>query len=374
MSAAPTANPQPSLVIPRRLPLAEEVNRVLRERLEAGFWTEFLPGEHQLCAELRVSRMTLRAALHQLSAEGWLEKGGHGRRHRVLTPGDRRGGRNSPGAARAREVRMLSLLPAERIVGVTQTALVHLQAALEAKGYTWQFVHLTLPAGRRGLEELERMTAMPTVAGWVLFCASEEMQRWFAERRLKCIVLGGCFPGVPLLNVEFDARAIGRHAGNEFLRRGHTRLAIVRPSLLLAGDTECAAGLREAASRPERPAEVLDLVYEPTVEGIRQTMERALSRPHPPTAFLVAQPNFVWPVMGCLHLAGRRIPRDAAVISRGDDLFLKTAIPTVACYHHDGARLGDSAARLSVSLLRPSSHPPASKRLIPEFIGGESLG
>lgn len=374
MTAVPTANPQPSLIIPRRPPLAEEVALVLRERLRAGFWTGFLPGEHQLCAELRVSRMTLRAALQQLAAEGWLERGGHGRRHRVLKPGSSRGGRQAARTAKAREVRMLSLLPAERIVGVMQTAMAHLGAALEAKGYTWHLVHLTLPTGRRGVEELARITAMPTVAGWILYCASEEMQRWFAERRLTCIVLGGCFSGVPLLNVEFDARAIGRHAGNEFLRRGHARLAIVRPSLLLAGDMECAAGLREAASRPERPAEVLDLVYEPTVEGIRQTMERALGRPHPPTAFLVAQPNFVWPVMGCLYLAGRRIPRDAAVISRADDLFLKTAIPTVACYHHDGARLGNTAARLLLSLLSPSSHPPASKRLIPEFIGGESLG
>lgn len=269
---------------------------------------------------------------------------------------------------------MLSLLPVERIVGVMQTAMGYLRSAIEAKGFAWQFVHTALPTGRRGAETLARITSIPTTAGWVLYCASEETQRWFATRGLPCVVLGGCFPGVPLLNVEFDARAIGRHAGNEFIRRGHTRLAIVRPSLLLAGDEDCAAGLREAVGRAQRPAEVLYLAYEPTVEGIRQTMERTLTRPYPPTAFLVAQPNFVWPVMGCLQRAGRRIPRDAAVISRADDLFLRTAIPTVACYLHDGARLGGTAGRLLLSLLKPSSYPLTNRRLIPEFVGGESLG
>ncbi|MFM1768174.1 MAG: hypothetical protein RJA22_703 [Verrucomicrobiota bacterium] len=362
---------KPSL--PLRRSLVDEVARVLREQVSGGRWADVLPGEHALCAELGVSRMTLRGALQQLARQGWLALGGHGRRHRVAETA--RLQRPAGGAwGPPNQIRLLSGLPRDRVVGVMQAALNRLQADLDREGYPLQFSLLHLPPGPRGLADLQTMAAEPGVAGWVLYCASEPVQRWFAQQRLPCLVLGACFPGVRLPSVEFDARAIGRHAAHEFLRRGHTRIALVRPSVVLAGDAQCAAGLREGVARHPGGAEVIDLPYDPTPAGIRRAMDRTLARPGAPTAFLVAQPNFVWPVLGCLQRAGRRVPAEAAVLSRGDDLFLETSVPEVARYRHDGVRLGAAAARALLSLLKSARPRRRSGLLMPEFLPGETLG
>lgn len=55
--------------IPHRFSLVAETVRVLRDGLSSGRWTGYFPGEHELCAELRVSRMTLRVAIEQLARE-----------------------------------------------------------------------------------------------------------------------------------------------------------------------------------------------------------------------------------------------------------------------------------------------------------------
>ncbi len=360
----------PSVKTPRpiRKSLVDEVARVLREQIADARWEEFLPGEHQLCAELHVSRMTLRAALGQLAHQRWLVKGGHGRRHRIT---HRASASTSP---RDTEVRILSLIPADRIVGVMQTAMTQFRMQLEAAGYKYRFHSVRLPPGRRAESELARIVAQPSVGCWVLYCASEPMQRWFAEKRLPCVVLGATFPEVRLPSVEFDARAIARHAAHEFLRRGHTRIALVRPTLVLAGDMQCAAGLKEGMRQHPGASELVDLSYEPTPEGIRRVMKRALGGRQPPTAFFVAQPNFVWPVVGCLWQSGRRVPQDAAVISRGDDLFIETSVPSVARYEHDGVKLGATAARLVLSVAQSASQNTRSRKLMPVFVPGETLG
>jgi DNA-binding LacI/PurR family transcriptional regulator len=128
------------------------------------------------------------------------------------------------------------------------------------------------------------------------------------------LVLGGRFPGVRARGFEFSSGAVGRHAGLEFLRRGHPRIAIIRPTMAFAGDAQCGEGLREAVRQHASGAEVVDGEQERILAGIRKVMERLLARAHPPTAFFVPRPNFVWPVIGCLRLAGRAISGDAAVM------------------------------------------------------------
>src|SRR5579859_6126 len=73
---------------PQRLSLVSQTTVALREHLVSGEAGTTLPGERELCERLGVSRMTLRAALAKLEAEGWIQ-GGQGRR-RVVCPGGRR--------------------------------------------------------------------------------------------------------------------------------------------------------------------------------------------------------------------------------------------------------------------------------------------
>jgi DNA-binding LacI/PurR family transcriptional regulator len=353
--------------MPQRSSLVDQVAASIREAVEEGKWLEELPGEHDLCAQLQVSRMTLRGALDILESQRWIQRGGSGKRTRILSiPAE------AP-RSRGTEVRMVSGLPLSQIVGVTRDAINEVHAALEAAGFTFRFEYRAGLATATGEAAFRRLTSAQTVAGWMPVWASADLlQRFAAASGLPAMTLGTPPVNSRLLTVEYDTAGIGRHAGLQFLRRGHRHLAFVRPDNDFPGDLSVEAGMMAAAAT--RGGRVTTLTYSAAANDLRQRMEEVLKRTDVPTAWCVAQPNSVWPVINVLLLAGRRIPQDAAVISRGDDLFLETAVPSIARYHLDGRLLGRTASRLMLQLLRQPGARPRRRKLTPDFLPGESLG
>lgn len=71
------ANERLPLLERSRMPLYLLLETLLRKRLEVGEWRvgDQIPTIEQLCAEYRVSRVTLRAALAQLEREGLISRG-----------------------------------------------------------------------------------------------------------------------------------------------------------------------------------------------------------------------------------------------------------------------------------------------------------
>ena len=66
-------------LLPRRNSLLNDCIRVLRARIEAGEWVEWLPGERRLAEVLNVGRDTIRLTLAELAAQGTIEAGTAGR-------------------------------------------------------------------------------------------------------------------------------------------------------------------------------------------------------------------------------------------------------------------------------------------------------
>ena len=71
--------------VPRRVSLAAQTASILRDEIKSGRWQQWLPGEHDLCARLHVSRVTVRSALRRLEQEGWL-RASQGRRRDIAVP------------------------------------------------------------------------------------------------------------------------------------------------------------------------------------------------------------------------------------------------------------------------------------------------
>lgn len=357
-------SPHDLSVLPHRQTLAESAAQVLLAQLDSGRWTEFLPGERELCEEFQISRPTLRQALRVLEREGRVEVA-QGRRRRIIA----RRGRRIP-VARQKVIGLLSPLTLKALPPFVLFWIDEVRSNLTKVGYRLEF-HASGRAGTASHPDhaLEQVVYTAPASLWILLLSTPAMQQWFRERNLPCLVAGSCAPEMPLPSVDIDYRAASHHAVGVFRRRGHQRLALVVPASGAGGDAESEAGLCAAAA--EGPPPVI-LRHDGTRAGIVRSVEEALRMSMPPTGFLVARSAHVLTVLTLLMRGGRRLPDEAAVISRDDDYFLEFVTPQVARYSSDAARFSRQLFQMILQMVRfgPTTGRPV--RLIPTFIPGET--
>src|SRR6185295_15986854 len=96
---------------------------------------------------------------------------------------------------------------------------------------------------RRPERALEEVTARIPVATWLLILSARPTLEWFVRRGLRCLVCGTGIDGIALPSVDADHHAAARHAGALLVRKGHRRIALVRPDEYAGGDDESERGL-----------------------------------------------------------------------------------------------------------------------------------
>jgi DNA-binding LacI/PurR family transcriptional regulator len=115
------------------------------------------------------------------------------------------------------------------------------------------------------------------------------------------------------------------------------------------------------------------LRHDSTAAHLCTLLDDCLRAPNPPTAFLVGGVPQVLTVMMHLMRRGRRIPKDAAVLSRDNDPILDAASPTVARYAIEPAQFASRIALAVRQLTETNTVPVRAMRLMPTFVPGESL-
>jgi len=353
------------LVLPHRQTLAESAAQVLLAQLDSGRWTEFLPGERELCEEFQISRPTLRQALKVLERERRVEVA-QGRRRRIIA----RRGRRIP-AARQKVIGLLSPVTLKALPPFVLFWIDEVRSNLAKVGYRLEY-HASGRAGTAGHSHrsLEQVVYTAPASLWILLLSTPASQQWFRERNLPCLVAGSCAPGLPLPSVDIDHRAACHHAVGVFRRRGHERLALVIPASGTSGDAESEAGLCGGAA--DGPPPVV-LRHDGTRAGIIRLLEGALRWAKPPTGFLVARSAHVLTVLTLLLQQRRRLPGDVAVISRDDDYFLDFVTPRVARYSSDPARFARQLFQMILQMVRLGPTAGRPVRLIPNFSPGETV-
>jgi DNA-binding LacI/PurR family transcriptional regulator len=175
--------------------------------------------------------------------------------------------------------------------------------------------------------------------------------------------------------VDFDYRAVCRHAAGQFLQRGHRRIVLFLQATGAAGDQESEAGFLEAF-RTKAGAAATPIVcqHDGTPASIRQRLETLLGQPPAPTAFLVGRSMPALMVASELTRRGWHLPRDASVIARDSDHFLEFFSPALARYLADPEVHARRLARLVIQLARGAAQRPRQIRIMPEFLHGKSLG
>jgi len=355
------------LRLPKRLSLVAQTVAILKEHVASTAGNDQLPSERELCAQLGVSRMTLRAALARLADEG-LIKGGKGRRHRISAAGIARHFTTS------RNVVILSPVP---LPGVDPRVLFWIDELRETLGkedYQLDFLHQRSCYAEHPQHALGELTARLRPAAWLLYLSTHAMQLWFSQRGLPAVIPGSRYPDVKLPSVDVDYRATCRHAVGRFAAKGHRCLALLNPRSVAGGDLESEHGFREAGAATNGKIETIVAQHDGTVAGICTRLNRLLESKQRPTAFLVSRPTHALTALGHLVQRGIRFPAEAALIARDHDSFLEHAVPSVARYQADPILFAHKISRVVLEMASGGAARSRDYRIIPRLIPGETLG
>jgi DNA-binding LacI/PurR family transcriptional regulator len=353
--------------IPQRSSLVTQTADVIRDEIRSGRWSHWLPGEYELCAQLHVSRRTIRAALEQLGRQGIL-RCDQGKRREII-------GRHSPHRQPAsKRVVLLMPMPLLSLSPFSVFLIDHLREHLAEDGYILE-THASRVLYRAHMpQELENLEASLRPAGWVLLQSTEQMQRWFTERHRPSVVVGSRYQGVQLPSVDTDYGALCEHAVGRFLARGSRCLVLLNPDPEAAGDKKTREGFLEAAGKTKLADVRAEVVrHDGTVGSICARLTSLMARAQPPTAMLVSRPRHVLTVLGHLLRRGVRVPEDMAVISRDDDSFLEDVVPTVARYSRNPKVFASKVSGVVLQMVHGARHFPDYK-IMPSFVPGETLG
>jgi DNA-binding LacI/PurR family transcriptional regulator len=209
---------------------------------------------------------------------------------------------------------------------------------------------------------------------WVLAHSNEQIQRWFNDNRVPCIIAGSSHPGLPLPNVDLDYFAICRHAVGAMLRLGHRRIALFTKQSQRAGDLESERGFEDGARSSVHPGvEALIVRHDGSVDGAYRSLARLFGLKTSPTAMLVANSAYYLTTIAFFSERGLRVPKDVSLVSRDDDAYLSYLKPSPARYSCNPKVY---AKRLMLQLqisFSGDSGAHTIHRIEPKFLRGDSL-
>jgi LacI family transcriptional regulator len=249
-----------------------------------------------------------------------------------------------------------------------------LREHLAEEGYLLEIHAGRDPYRARLPQRLKKLEETLHPAGWVLHQSTEAMQRWFAQRSFRCVVVGSCYPDVDLASVGFDFAAVGRHAVGQFIAGGHRRIVLLNPQDRAAGDMKTEMGFLEAVKNTRVENIHAEIVHhDGTVENICNRLDALMRKSNRPTALLVSRGLHVLTVLSHLLARNISVPQDVAIISRDDDSYLENVVPSVARYSGKPQLFASKLSRVVLAALRREK---AAKEynLMPKFITGETLG
>jgi LacI family transcriptional regulator len=352
--------------LPHRISLHDQLVALLREGILASRWNDELPSEAELCREFHVSRMTLRKALAQLAVERWITLGGRGRFHGIYRKPLKRE------IATARTIRVLTPFSSAGVGSIDHVLFETLSERVTKTGFRLEIEHHPQLFKSFQASKLARLDALPDTAAWVLFYATEPIQRWFASRRRPTVVAGRVHDSLPLSNIYPDTLAAARHAAGLLCSRGHGDLVYLIANLTSLGDRLASEVFVAEAQRLGARARVVNYdAGDPSVG--KAMMDMLASRPRP-TGYVTGASEVAITVLCHLQSAGVRVPANASVIALWDDFILDCTYPVIARYHTDGRAFGRHIGRTLLDLIRHGTGKVRSIPIIPEFVAGGSVG
>ncbi len=293
----------------RILSPSEQVAEYLRHQLQSGVWTDWLPGQAKLAAELSAGRDTIAVAVQSLEKEGWLVPGGRGRRRRIVRPDGKR---------RAGNFRVMILLYETKDRG--DIDISSLLFELQDAGFDVQFAAKSLKDLGADVERVARFVEKNPADAWITCSCSRAVNEWFSTQPFPAMAMYGRCGGLPIAAAHPEMIPGLLAAVRRLIGYGHKRIVMMareerrkpvpsRPEQLFINELE-AAGIKTGDyNLPD---------WEENCHGLNRRLDE-LFRLSPPTALIFQEtPIFM---AARTHLAGRGIvaPRDVSLVASDPD-------------------------------------------------------
>lgn len=358
---------EPVALLPSRRSLLQECLRVMRLRLQQGEWGAFLPGERILAEQLQVGRDTIRLTLAELTTEGWISAAASGKRRQIMAR------KQAPRKKKSAlwRIGMLSPFHLEKMSQTMLSEVDHVRGLLAQRGGS---LDLHVPAWYESPNPQRRLQLLleenPCDA-WILHRSSVQVQQYFQKTRTPCLLRGHPHAGIDLPHLDYDWKAIARHAMGELWRKGHRQIGILLPEDRLRGNL---AALEGARSFEEEGVRLTEIWENDTTDGLLRAVEQAVAKSHAPTAFIALRPRQVLSLMSWLGACGRPIPKHFSIISLAEEPFFAYIVPKVSTYHIEPSSFARKVVRHLEWLVDGQIGDHGSLLLMPDFQAGGSVG
>lgn len=355
--------------LPNKVSLVHETARVITERIISGEWDTHLPGERYLSRILEVGRDTVRKAMLILMQDGWISETNKGRKRKILrtTSAPKKRGRKS---IHSFVIGFLSSVPLEKMLPSVLFEIYRIEEALAARNATLRVVAGSWAAKNRPDERLKDLFEREKCSLWILYRTSKETQRWFAKKKILCLVRGMPHENTKLPQLDIDWLAIAQHASASLWRKGHRHVALILPDQKLRGLIDARKGVVEFNGEGWNAHIIIDPRNR---EALIQTLN-AFRMQHPEvTAFITTRPRQVLTTMCWLHMAGLRVPDNMSLVSLFSEFYLEELYPPITCYKADPEQVARRVVRSVTRLINGNELTPNSEWIIPEECPGGSV-
>lgn len=345
----------------RRPTLASVAADQIRTSIEGGEWGDRLPGGRELARVLGISRPVVYQALKELEAAGLL----------VGATKSARAVRRSDAAYRPPAAKVIFLSPyhVEELEELPARLAPRLGRDLADDGLRLEFVRLAKVDQGASPRSLGGLRRLHNPKAWVLYRCSPEVQRWFAEQAVPCLVIGSRPEGLKLPRIDVDYAAAGRHLLGRLKAIGipPARTLLLTPAERLAGHGLAA----DALLPPElRESNLIGLVQDP--DAMAGQIDAALDRR--PGLIVTQRGLHAKAVIARLWARGLLCPRDLSLVSLQDSAGLAVLRPSITRYAVKQAAVFAAVTRSLGKLLKGGQAPNSGKLVLPEFVAGETLG
>lgn len=306
-----------------RTSLVDQTAEFLRDGIRTGRWKARLPGVRKLAEELDVSRRTLLAATKLLRDEGWLDAKSTGVAHTIV---ERSG--TAPAAHRSLRVAMLIPGALERHNSHIREMLLRIITQARIDGHDAFIVATPVGKDQHKTGYLEKLVKEAKADAWLVHHASLETLRWFMEKQIPVLAMGGRSNDLPIASASFPVAGPMRELVRRLTGLGHRRIVLIVSDLTRRPTFSpmLTAYREELEACGITPGEYNSPDWEETPEGLEALMQ-SLFAVTPPTAIICWHLNVTVGVLSFFARKGLRTPEDASLFFCGDDPSLAWHVP-----------------------------------------------